>query len=422
MVDSFGFLSLLASPEERLKFISEMNITGKTILIRVDLNVPLDEDQNITDDTRIRAILPTIDYALDENAKIILASHMDRPQGKVVPEFSMAPVAKRLKRLLQKEVLLAPDCVGEEVKNLVSKMNGGDIMLLENLRFHPGEEQNDDEFARELAGLAEVYINDAFAVAHRAHASVVAITKFVSICGAGFLMKNELNYFYRAMEDPARPFAAIIGGAKVSSKIPAIENLMDRVDKLIIGGAMANTFLKVIYPDVGTQSLVEEDLVEKARSIMRKARDRGIKFYLPVDCVVANKFDPKAETKIATVQEVPEDWMIVDIGPATSSLFAEALQDAKTIIWNGPMGAFEMDAFSRGTYQMVNTVANSYSLTIVGGGDTDVAINKAGESSRMTYISTGGGAFLQLLEGSELPGIKALQDCHERPETAKASS
>ncbi len=422
MVDSFGFLSLLASPEERLKFISEMNITGKTILIRVDLNVPLDEDQNITDDTRIRAILPTIDYALDENAKIILASHMDRPQGKVVPEFSMAPVAKRLKRLLQKEVLLAPDCVGEEVKNLVSKMNGGDIMLLENLRFHPGEEQNDDEFARELAGLAEVYINDAFAVAHRAHASVVAITKFVSICGAGFLMKNELNYFYRAMEDPARPFAAIIGGAKVSSKIPAIENLMDRVDKLIIGGAMANTFLKVIYPDVGTQSLVEEDLVEKARSIMRKARDRGIKFYLPVDCVVANKFDPKAETKIATVQEVPEDWMIVDIGPATSSLFAEALQDAKTIIWNGPMGAFEIDAFSRGTYQMVNTVANSYSLTIVGGGDTDVAINKAGESSRITYISTGGGAFLQLLEGAELPGIKALQTCHERPKTAKASS
>jgi phosphoglycerate kinase len=295
-------------------------------------------------------------------------------------------------------------------------------MLLENLRFHPGEEQNDDEFAKELASLADVYINDAFAVAHRAHASVVAITKFAPISGAGFLMKNELNYFYRAMEDPARPFVAIIGGAKVSSKIPAIENLMDRVDKLIIGGAMANTFLKVIYPDVGTQSLVEEDLVEKARSIMRKARDRGVKFYLPVDCVVANKFDPKAETKIATVQEVPEDWMIVDIGPATSSLFAEALQDAKTIIWNGPMGAFEVDAFSRGTYQMVNTVANSYSLTIVGGGDTDVAINKAGESSRMTYISTGGGAFLQLLEGSELPGIKALQDCHERPETAKASS
>ncbi len=422
MVDSFGFLSLLASPEERLNFINELDIAGKTILVRVDLNVPLDEDQNITDDRRVRAILPTIDYALDENAKIILASHMDRPQGKVVPEFSMAPVAKRLRRLLQKEVLLAPDCVGEKVKDLVSKMNGGDIMLLENLRFHPGEEQNDDEFAQELASLADVYINDAFAVAHRSHASIVAITKFAPISGAGFLMKNELNYFYRAMEDPARPFVAIIGGAKVSSKIPAIENLMDRVDKLIIGGAMANTFLKVIYPDVGTQSLIEEDLVEKARSIMHKARDRGVKFYLPVDCVVANKFDPKAETKIATVQEVPEDWMIVDIGPATSSLFAEALQDAKTIIWNGPMGAFEMDAFSRGTYQMVNTVANSYSLTIVGGGDTDVAINKAGESSRMTYISTGGGAFLQLLEGSELPGIKALQDCYERPKTAKASS
>jgi phosphoglycerate kinase len=422
MVDSFGFLSLMAPPAERLKFINEINIKGKSILVRVDLNVPLDEDQNITDDTRIRAILPTIDYALDENAKIILASHMDRPKGKVVPELSMAPVAKRLRRLLQKDVILAPDCIGEKVKELVSKMNGGDIMLLENLRFHLGEEKNDDEFARELASLADIYINDAFAVAHRKHASMVAVTKFAPICGAGFLMKNELTYFYRAMEDPARPFAAIIGGAKVSSKIPAIENLMDRVDKLIIGGAMANTFLKAIYTDIGTQSLVEEDLVEKARSIMRKARERGVKFYLPVDCVVANKFDPKAETKITTVQEVPEDWMIVDIGPATSSLFAEALQDAKTIIWNGPMGAFEMDAFSRGTYQMVNTVANSYSLTIVGGGDTDVAVNRAGESSRITYISTGGGAFLQLLEGSELPGITALQECLEKPASAAASS
>ncbi|MBW2621590.1 MAG: phosphoglycerate kinase [Deltaproteobacteria bacterium] len=412
----------MASPEESLKFINDLDIKDKAILIRVDLNVPLDEDQNITDDTRIRAILPTIDFALDENAKIILASHMDRPHGKVVPKLSLAPVARRLRRLLQKDVILAPDCIGEKVTELVSKMNGGDIMLLENLRFHPGEEENDDEFARELAGLADIYINDAFAVAHRKHASMVAVTKFAPVCGAGILMKNELNYFYRAMEDPARPFAAIIGGAKVSSKIPAIENLLDRVDKLIIGGAMANTFLKVIYPDIGTQSLVEEDLVEKARSIMRKARNRGVKFYLPVDCVVANKFDKKAETKIATVQEVPEDWMIVDIGPATSSLFSEALQDAKTIIWNGPMGAFEIDAFSRGTYQMVNTVANSYSLTIVGGGDTDVAINKAGESSRMTYISTGGGAFLQLLEGSELPGITALRECLTEPASAEATS
>lgn len=418
MVNNF----LNASPEDRLKFINELDIKRKSILVRVDLNVPLDEDQNITDDTRIRAILPTIDYALDENAKIILASHMDRPKGKVVPELSLAPVAKRLSRLLQKDVILAPDCIGKEVEDLVSKMNGGDIMLLENLRFHPGEEKDDDEFARKLASLADVYINDAFAVAHRKHASVVAVTKFAPVCGAGFLMKNELTYFYRAMEDPARPFVAIIGGAKVSSKIPAIENLIDRVDKLIIGGAMANTFLKSIYPAIGTQSLVEEDLVEKARSIMRKATSSGIRFYIPVDCVVANKFDPKAETKITTVQEVPEDWMIVDIGPATSSLFAEALQDAKTIIWNGPMGAFEIDAFSRGTYQMVNTIANSYSLTIVGGGDTDVAINKAGESSRMTYISTGGGAFLQLLEGKELPGITALQECMIEPKAAEASS
>ncbi|MBW1708722.1 MAG: phosphoglycerate kinase [Deltaproteobacteria bacterium] len=411
----------MAPPEERLKFINELDLKGKTVLIRVDLNVPLDEHLNITDDSRIRTILPTVNYALDEGARIILISHMGRPKGKAVPELSLAPVARRLRRLLKKEVVLAPDCVGEEVEKLVSDMKSGDIILLENLRFHSGEEQNDDEFAKQLARLADVYINDAFAVAHRPHASVVAITKFFSKCAAGFLMKNELTYFYRAMEDPARPFVAIIGGAKISSKISAIENLMERVDKLIIGGAMANTFLKAIYPDIGTKSLLEEDLVEKARSIMRKARQKGIKFYIPVDCVVTDRFDVKAETKMTTVQEVPEDWMIVDIGPATSYLFTEALQDAKTIIWNGPMGAFEIDAFSRGTFQMVHSVANSYSLTIVGGGDTDVAVNKVGESSRMTYISTGGGAFLQLLEGSRLPGIVALEDHASRDNQTEES-
>jgi len=414
MVDSFGYMSLMAPSEERFKFINELDIQGKTVLIRVDLNVPLDENLNITDDTRIRTILPTVNYALDEGARVILASHMGRPKGKVVPELSLSPVARRLGRLLKKEVVLAPDCVGEEVEKLVSEMKAGDILLLENLRFHLGEEKNEDEFAKRLAKLADVYINDAFAVAHRPHASVVAITKFFSQCAAGFLMKNELTYFYRAMEDPARPFVAIVGGAKISSKISAIENLMDKVDKLIIGGAMANTFLKAIYPNIGTKSLVEEDLVERARTIMRKSRAQGIKFYIPVDCVVADHFDSKAETKMTTVQEVPEDWMIVDIGPATSYLFTEALQDAKTIIWNGPMGAFEIDAFSRGTYQMVHAVANSYSLTIVGGGDTDVAINKVGESSRMTYISTGGGAFLQLLEGRSLPEITALEDQSQR--------
>ena len=410
MVDGFGLMSVMAPPEERFRYINEVELEGKTIIVRADLNVPYDENQNITDDNRIRGILPTINYALDEGAKVILMSHMGRPQGEYVAHLSLAPVARRLSRLLNKDVLLAPDSVGPEVKKIIQDAVPGDIILLENLRFHPEEQMNEDEFAKELAGSADIYVNDAFAVAHRAHASVVAITKYVPICVAGFLMKNELLYFHRAMDDPARPLVAIIGGAKVSSKISAIENLMEVADKLIIGGAMANTFLKAIYYDIGAKSLVEEELVEKARSIMRKARRRGVKFYIPVDCVVADRFDKKAETKITTVQEVPENWMIADIGPATSTLFAEALANAKTIIWNGPMGAFEIDAFSRGTYQMVQTVANTYSLTIVGGGDTDVAVHRAGESSRISYISTGGGAFLKLLEGSELPGIAALEE------------
>lgn len=414
MVDGFGLLGIMTNRENRIFYINDIDIKGKALFIRVDLNVPYDENQNITDDTRIRGILPTVNYALDEGAKIILASHMGRPKGEAVPQLSLAPVARRLSRLLKKEVVAAPDCVGPEVREIVRDMKDGDIVLLENLRYHPEEEMNDEDFGRELGGLCDIYVNDAFAVAHRAHASVVAVTHFVDVCVAGFLMKNELLYFHRAMEDPARPLVAIIGGAKVSSKISAVENLLETADKLIIGGAMANTFLKAIYYDIGAKSLVEEELVEKARSIMRKARRRGVKFYIPVDCVVADRFDKKAETKITTVQEVPEDWMIVDIGPATSFLYSEALSNAKTIIWNGPMGAFEIDAFSRGTYQMVQAVASTYSMTIVGGGDTDVALHRAGESSRISYISTGGGAFLKLMEGARLPGIVALEECHRR--------
>ena len=414
MVDGFGLMSVMAPPEERFQFINEINIHDKTLFIRADLNVPYDENQNITDDNRIRAILPTVNYALDEGAKIVLSSHMGRPKGEKIPSLSLQPVSRRLARLLNKDVQMAPDCIGPEVKKMVDAMKPGDILLLENLRFHPEEEMNDPDFGRELASLADIYVNDAFAVTHRGHASVVAITQFAPICVAGFLMKNELLYFHRAMEDPARPLVAIIGGAKVSSKISAIENLMDVADKLIIGGAMANTFLKAIYYDIGAKSLVEEELVEKARTIMRKARRRGVKFYIPVDCVVADRFDKKAETKITTVQEVPENWMIVDIGPATSAMYAEALANAKTIIWNGPMGAFEIDAFSRGTFQMVQTVANTYSLTIVGGGDTDVAVHRAGESSRISYISTGGGAFLKLVEGAHLPGLVALEEYSRR--------
>jgi phosphoglycerate kinase len=404
-----------------LQYLNDLKIKNKKVLIRVDMNVPLDKNQNITDDNRIRAVLPTVNYALDENAKVVLCSHIGRPKGKVVPELSLAPVARRLSRLLQKEVKLAPDCVGPEVKKMIEAMKPGDIVLLENLRFHPEETKNNDDFGRELAALTDIYVNDAFAVAHRAHASVVAVAKFAKEVAAGFLMKDELKFFHQSMESPARPLVAVIGGSKVSGKLEALENLLDHVDKMVIGGAMANTFLKGVDYYVG-QSLVEEDLVSVANCLMRKAKEKEVKLYIPVDCVVAPQLDPQAETKITPIQEVPREWMILDIGPATSLLYSEVLQNAKTIIWNGPMGAFELDAFSRGTMAMVQAVANSYALTIVGGGDTDVAVHKAGETSKISYISTGGGAFLALLEGSQLPGVAALDGifdilAHERPDT-----
>ncbi|HFB83761.1 phosphoglycerate kinase [Thermosulfuriphilus ammonigenes] len=393
-----------------MKYINELPIKGKRLLVRVDFNVPLDEEGNITDDTRIRAVLPTLNYALDEGASLVLCSHLGRPKGKRDERYSLRPVAKRLSRLLAKEVTLAPDCVGEEVKRLCEGLSPGEILLLENLRFHEGETKNDPAFARELASLAEGYINDAFAVAHRAHASVVGVTEYVQLCGAGFLMKRELSYFHRALEEPARPLVAIVGGAKVSSKLGALENLLQKVDKLLIGGAMANTFIKSQGFEVG-RSKVEDDLLETASQLIRQAKERGVKFYLPVDCVVAEKFDPRAEIKIVPIQEVPAGWYIMDIGPATVRLFTEALHNARTIVWNGPMGVFEMDAFSRGTMAMVRALASSYALTIVGGGDTDVAVHKAGESDNISYISTGGGAFLALLEGKTLPGVAALELC-----------
>jgi len=390
-----------------MKNIKDLDIKEKKLLIRVDFNVPLDSQNNITDDTRIRAVLPTINHALDENAKVIIISHLGRPKGEPNPKFSLAPVAKRLSRLISKEVKLAPDCIGDAVKAMVDAMHPGDVLLLENLRFHPEEQANDDSFSRKLAALADIYVNDAFAVAHRAHASVVGVTRHFQQCAAGFLLQKEMDYFHRSVSDPRRPLVAIIGGAKVSSKLGALKNLMDRVDKMIIGGAMANTFLKSLGHNVG-KSKIEEDLLDTAKELVGKAAGLGVKLYLPVDCIVADRFDPQAEEKRTTVQEVPSDWMILDIGPASTLLFSEALENAKTIIWNGPMGAFEMDAFSRGTMAMVQHVANSHALTIVGGGDTDVAVHRAGESNNISYISTGGGAFLMLMEGKELPGVAAL--------------
>ena len=392
-----------------MRSIKELDVSGKKVLVRVDLNVPMDKHQNITDDTRIRSVLSTLRYVLDNNGALIIMSHMGRPKGKVVPELSLAPVAKRLGRLLKLNVKMATDCIGPDVKKMVDEMETGDILLLENLRFYPGEQANEDEFARKLASFCDIYINNAFAVSHREHASVSAITKFARQSAAGFLLIKELDYFHAAMDNPRRPLVAIVGGAKVSSKLGALKNMLSRVNKFIIGGAMANTFLKSQGFNLG-KSMVEADLVEEAGKIMKQAISEGIKFYLPVDAVVASQIDPKAESKIVPIQEVPEDWMALDIGPATSRLFAEVLDDAKTIVWNGPMGIFEMDAFSRGTVSMVHSVANSYALTIVGGGDTDVAVHSAGQSDRFSYISTGGGAFLYLMEGKILPGVAALDN------------
>jgi len=391
-----------------VKYIDEVEIKEKAVFIRVDFNVPMDQNLNITDDTRIRAVLPTIHYCLEGDAKVILASHMGRPKGSRKEELSLAPVARRLAYRLHKQVVLSPDCVGPEVNRQKAAMKPGDVILLENLRFHEEEEKNDPRFARDLMQGVDVYVDDAFAVAHRAHASVEAVTRYAPICVAGFLMRDEVHYFHRAMEDPARPLAALIGGAKISSKLAALKNMLGKVDKVIIGGAMANTFLKAKGYEVG-QSLVEDSLLEAAREIMAAALKKKVRFYLPVDCVIADKLARSAETKIIPVQEVPKDWLILDIGPATVTLFGEALQNAKTIIWNGPMGAFEYDAFSRGTMAMVQKVADSYALTIVGGGDTDVALHKAGENQKFSYVSTGGGAFIELLEGKKLPGIQALE-------------
>ncbi|MEK7842341.1 MAG: phosphoglycerate kinase, partial [Deltaproteobacteria bacterium] len=339
-----------------LIFIDDLDIKGKRVLIRVDFNVPLDDKGNIAEDTRIRAVLPTINYALDEGAKVILASHLGRPKGKRVEEMSLSPIAKRLGRLLEKEVIMAPDCVGSDVEKMVATMKGGDVLLLENLRFHPEEEKNDDGFGKKLANLADVYINDAFATMHRAHASNVAVTKYVKLCGAGFLMKKELTYFKKAMENPIRPLIAIVGGKKVSDKIGVLSSLCEKVDKLIVGGGMALTFFKALGYEVG-KSFAEDSALESAKAVIEKSRQKNIKLYLPVDFVVADKFAPSAETKVVTYQEIPKDWMALDIGPATTTLFGEAIQNAKTIIWNGPMGVFEMDAFSRGTFQMVTNVA-----------------------------------------------------------------
>lgn len=388
--------------------LKDLEIKGKRLFIRADFNVPLDEDLNITDDGRIRSTLPTINYAVDEGAKVILASHLGRPKGRVNKRYSLASVAKRLQRLIKKEVTFLPDCIGPKVEEAVANMSEGDIILLENLRFHQGEETNDDQFSASLAQLADYYINDAFGAAHRAHASIVGIAKVLP-SATGFLLLKEIEYLKGVVDNPVRPFVAILGGAKVSGKIGVLENLENKVDKVIIGGGMAYTFLKAKEYEVGG-SLVEESMIDLAKSIENNLVSSGIKFYLPVDCVVSQSVEHGSETKIVPVQEIPQGWKALDIGPASVRLFTEVLANAKTILWNGPMGVFEIDAFSRGTYAIAHAVADAYALTIVGGGDTDLAVSRAGVSESISFISTGGGAALELLEGKDLPGLAALTD------------
>lgn len=388
--------------------IDQVDIAGKRVFMRVDFNVPLDKNRNIGDDTRVQAVLPTLKYALSEKAKIILASHLGRPKGKPEPEFSLAPVAIRLGDLLKKEVPLAPDCIGPEVERMVEALKPGDVLLLENLRFHKEEEKNDPGFAQSLAKLADVYVNDAFAVSHRAHASVEGMTRFFKDKAAGYLMRDELHYLGKVMQDPARPLVAVIGGAKVSGKLEVLQNLAPRVNRLIIGGGMAFTFLKAVGMNVG-KSLVEEDLVKTAQGILEEASKKGVKVFLPVDCVVAEKMDPAAQTKVVPVDKIPGDGMGLDIGPETLNRFGEALKDAKTILWNGPMGVFEMEPFSKGTLGLIRHIVNSGAMSVVGGGDTDTAVHKSGQADKISYISTAGGAFLELLEGKKLPGVEALK-------------
>lgn len=390
------------------KSIVDIDVNGKKVFVRVDYNVPMDAEQNITNDTRIRATLPTVNYLLDNNAAVILACHVGRPKGKPVPEFSVAPIVKRLSELLGKEVKMAPDCVGEEASKMAADLKPGEVLLLQNLRYHSEEEKNGPEFAKQLASLADIAVNDAFGVSHRAHASVEGITKYIPTV-AGFLMEKEIKFVGQAVANPQRPFVAIIGGAKVSDKIGVISNLLEKVDTLIIGGGMAHTFDAAKGYKIGA-SLCEPDKIDLAKELIKKAEEKNVNLVLPVDIIAADKFAPDANTQIVDVKEIPEGWLGLDSGPKTSEKYVDALKGAKTVVWNGPMGVFEMDAFAQGTKDVAQAVADSGATSIVGGGDSISALKKTGLSDKITHISTGGGATLEFLEGKVLPGIAALAD------------
>jgi phosphoglycerate kinase len=393
----------------KLQEIKNIDISGKRIFIRCDFNVPMDEYNNITDDRRIRSALSTIRYCIDNDCSVILASHFGRPKGGFEEKYSLQPIAKRLHTLLKQDIKMAPSIICDETMKMAQELKSGEILLLENMRFEEGETKNDEALSARLASMADVYINDAFGVSHRAHSSVEGIAKYFDMehKAAGFLMAKEIKFFHHIVHNPKRPFISIVGGSKVSGKLEALHNLVPKVDKIIIGGGMAFTFLKALGHEIG-HSLVEEDLIPEALKIMEQAKTLGVKLYLPVDVVAAESFSAEAIAKIVTIQEIPKDWMGLDIGPASAMLFSEALEDANTILWNGPMGVYEMDKFAKGSTKISHAVANSFATTVVGGGDTADLVRITGDEDEMTFISTGGGASLELIEGKILPGVKAL--------------
>ena len=390
------------------KMIQDVDVKGKRVLMRVDFNVPMNDQGEITDDKRITAALPSIQYLIEHGAKVILMSHFGRPKGQVVHSLRLDPVAKRLGELLGKAVIKVDDCIGPEVEAKVYEMQDGDVMLLENVRFYPEEEANDPEFAKKLAALGDLYVNDAFGAAHRAHASTEGVAKYLPAV-AGFLMEKELKFLGAAVNDPKRPFVAILGGAKVKDKIAVIESLLNKVDTLIIGGGMAYTFLKAKGYEIG-KSLLDEERIDFCREIMQQAEAKGVKLLLPVDVVIANEFAADAEHKVVAADQIPADWEGLDIGPKTVELFSEAVKTAATVVWNGPMGVFEWEAFANGTTQIAKALAESDAITIIGGGDSAAAVEQANLADKMTHVSTGGGASLEFLEGKELPGEAALND------------
>ena len=391
-----------------LQYLDEIDISSKKVMIRVDYNVPYDSEMNITDDTRIRATLPTLQYCLDRDCVLILVSHLGRPKGKIVESMSLAPVATRISELTGKDVRLVDEKVGEDAASVINSLAPGSIALLENIRFYPEEEKNDDDFGRKLASLADVYINDAFAASHRGHASNEAVTRHIPVCGAGFLLRNEIEYFKKALLDPSHPVTAIIGGAKVSTKIDALMFILPKIDSLIIGGAMPLTFLKAQGYETGN-SLVEDEHLTTALQILEAADKNGVSIILPDDVVVSSAFDDESDFRTVPADSIPPEMEGVDVGEDTLARYREIINSSKTIIWNGPVGAFEIDSFAKGTFAVAQYLAESGALTLVGGGDTVSAVNKSGYAEKMSYISTGGGAFLELLEGKTLPAIAALE-------------